>query len=372
MPIYKTGKTKNGKTQYRVFINYTDQRGTQRRVTRCVYGSAEAKAMEEELRKQLKEIELPDRMTVRQLFDEYMEAKKAEVRTSTYEKSRRILLGDVVTGEMDNTRLDKLTVPVLQKWKNGIGERSTKITTKNNSIKEFNAMLNYAVKMEYIPKNPLKIVGKFKDAYFETVQDKMQYYTPEQFRAYIQAAYDTRKSLLDYSCYVFFNVAYFTGMRKGEINALKWSDIEGNVIHVRRSLAQKTKGHYEETPPKNKSSYRDLQVPQKLLNVLAGWKSTLEQKAEWNEDMRLCGGIKPISDTNIENHNKLYAETAGLPHIRVHDFRHSHASLLCSEGINIQEVARRLGHADVKMTWNTYAHLYPKVEEQALKVLETV
>ena len=50
-------------------------------------------------------------------------------------------------------------------------------------------------------------------------------------------------------------------MRKGEINALKWSDIDGDIIHVRRSIAQKVKGPDIETPPKNKSSYRDLQMP---------------------------------------------------------------------------------------------------------------
>ena len=372
MPIYKTGKTQGGKIQYRVFLNYTDHTGKKRRATRCVYGLAEAKTTEDEFKRQAKEACLPSGMTIQQLFEEYMEAKKAEVRTSTYEKSRRTLLHDVITDDIKNLRLDKLTVSVLQKWKNEVAKKPQKITTKNNYIKEFNTMLNYAVRMEYIPKNPLKIVGKFKEAYFETTQEKLRYYTPEQFRLYLQAAEISRKNLLDYACYVFFNVAYYTGMRKGEINALKWSDLEENTIHVRRSIAQKTKGSYEETPPKNKSSYRDLQIPKKLIKILDEWKHTLIEKYEWNEDMRLCGGIKPISDTNIENHNKQYAELAGLPHIRVHDFRHSHASLLCNEGINIQEVARRLGHADVKMTWNTYAHLYPKAEEKALEVLEKV
>lgn len=63
---------------------------------------------------------------------------------------------------------------------------------------------------------------------------------------------------------------------------------------------------------------------------------------------------------------------AGVKKIRIHDFRHSHASLLANAGINIQEVARRLGHSRIEMTWNTYSHLYPKEEERAIKVLDEI
>ena len=68
----------------------------------------------------------------------------------------------------------------------------------------------------------------------------------------------------------------------------------------------------------------------------------------------------------------LYSSLAGVKTIRIHDFRHSHASLLANMGINIQEVARRLGHSNVEMTWNTYSHLYPKEEEKAIAILNAV
>jgi len=64
--------------------------------------------------------------------------------------------------------------------------------------------------------------------------------------------------------------------------------------------------------------------------------------------------------------------TARLKVIRVHDFRHSHASLLVNEGINIKEISRRLGHAKVEITWNTYSHLYTREEERATAVLNKV
>lgn len=66
------------------------------------------------------------------------------------------------------------------------------------------------------------------------------------------------------------------------------------------------------------------------------------------------------------------AGLAGIKAIRIHDFRHSHASLLANEGINIQGVSRRLGHSKIEMTWNTYSHLYPREEERAVEILNKI
>ena len=149
--------------------------------------------------------------------------------------------------------------------------------------------------------------------------------------------------------------------------------IEGNVIHVRRSVAQKIKGKkIVETPPKNKTSYRDVQIPSVLIQILKEHKDRHKTAKGFSEDFRVCGGPSCLSDTAISNKNISFATQAGLPVIRIHDFRHSHASLLVNHGINIQEVARRLGHSKVEITWNTYSHLYPKEEDRALEVLESL
>lgn len=172
---------------------------------------------------------------------------------------------------------------------------------------------------------------------------------------------------------MFFSIAFYTGARKGEINALKWSDIDGDILHIRRSIAQKLKGGDVETPPKNKSSYRDLQIPAPLMEILSEHKERQKEASRlFTEDYRICGGERPLRDTSIENKNKAFSKAAGLPHIRIHDFRHSHASLLANEGINIQEIARRLGHSNVQMTWNTYSHLYPREEERAVEILNRI
>lgn len=371
MPIYKMNGKKDGKQQYRVRINYTDQSGKARQIDRVTYGSTEAKMLESQLQKEIKEQAPSSKKTVQDLYDEYIAAKKHEVRETTLDKSKRILNGNVIP-QLGNIRIDRLTNPVLQKWKTEIAEKDLKIKTKQNFYKEFNAMLNYAVKMDYIPKNPLPNIGNFKEVYFETQQDKLHYYTAEQYRKFAAVARQEAVTLIDWGYYVFFSIAFYTGMRKGEINALKWSDVDGDIIHVRRSIAQKVKGGDIETPPKNKSSYRDLQMPVPLINILNEHKARQKLAKEFTEDFRVCGGIACLRDTSIENKNKQFSKAADLPHIRIHDFRHSHASLLVNEGINIQEIARRLGHSKIEITWNTYSHLYPREEERAVQILNKI
>lgn len=371
MPIYKMQGSKNGLQKYRVRVNFTNLSGNPQQIERVVYGAQEAKILERELLHEIKEQPASSRMTVQDLYEEYMAAKKHDVRETTYDKTSRILNNSVLP-YLKDVRINKLSAPILQKWKSAIAEKDLAITSKQNVYRELRAMLNYAVKLEYLPKNPLTTVGNFKEVYFEAKQDKLQYYTPEQFLKYIAVARENCATLNDWGYYVFFSIAYYTGMRKGEINALKWSDIDGDIIHVRRSIAQKLKGGDRETPPKNKTSYRDLQMPDPLIKVLQEHKERQKQLDSFSEDWRVCGGIQCLRDSSIDNKNRQFSAEAGLPRIRIHDFRHSHASLLANEGINIQEIARRLGHSKIEITWNTYSHLYPREEERAVSILNKI
>lgn len=370
MPIYKTAVKKDGKQQYRVHVNFTDQQGKYRQKTKLVYGAAEAKLAEMELQKETGETMSGQCMTVNELFDEYICAKKSEVRESTLDKSSRTLK-DCALPYLGAEKLRALTTPKIQKWKNQIAERDLSITTKNNYYKELHTLLNFAVKMGYIGKNPLNAVGRFRDAYFKPKKEALHYYTAEQFAQFAKAAKTGLKSLTEHGYMTFFYIAFYTGMRKGEINALKWSDIEGDIIHVRRSVNLKL-GGVTETPPKNKSSYRDLQIPEPLQKILAEQKERQQIVKSFSDDFRVCGGIKCLSDTGIRNFYIKVQTLAGLPAIRIHDFRHTHATLLINEGISIQEIARRLGHSNVEITWKVYAHLYPREEERAIKILNSI
>lgn len=379
MPIYKMNGKKDGLQKYRVRINYTDSTGKAKQLERVAYGREEASELEARLRSELKELSAP-RMTVQELYDEYIRSKKYEVREATIDKIKQRMEGFVLP-PLKDYKLEKLSPSVLQKWKSDIEERTTasnerlSLKYKQNIYGTFKAFLNYAVHMEYVPKNPLDKVGNFKDA--NAIKKKMDFYTAEEFLEFIAAAYanatqSTLDSINEWNYYVFFNIAFYTGMRKGEIYALKWTDIDDNIIHVSRSITQKVSGGDRETPPKNKSSIRNISIPMPLKEALDIHYNNYKTIDGFNDDWYICGGKSCIRDTTLENHNKMYAKLAGVKKIRIHDFRHSHASLLANNGINIQEVARRLGHSNVEMTWNTYSHLYPQEDERVLSVLNKI
>lgn len=378
MPIYKMNGSKYGKQKYRVRINYQDSFGNNRQIDRIAYGAAEAKELERELNYKLKEATPDASLTVGALYDEYIKSKRSKVRESSLHKTMGILNNHILPS-LSNVKLQKLNSKIMQMWEDEMNAKTTAdgkllgIKTKQNAYSEFKSMLNYAVKMDYISKNPLSKIDNFKDA--EGIKQEMQYYTAEEFKKFISAARDSAengRNIVGWDYYVFFNIAFYTGMRKGEIHALKWTDIDGEYISIKRSITQKLKGNDKETPPKNKSSIRTIQMPKPLINVLNEHKERLTANGSFDENFRICGGERPLRDTSIENANKKYAKAAGVKKIRIHDFRHSHASVLANSGINIQEVARRLGHAKIEMTWNTYSHLYPKEEERATEILNKI
>ena len=109
-----------------------------------------------------------------------------------------------------------------------------------------------------------------------------------------------------------------------------------------------------------------LEMSTQLIEILEEQRKRQQLLHNFTDDYRVCNNIR---NSSVERKNRLYSATAGLKTIRIHDFRHSHASFLAHKNIKIQEIARRLGHAKIEETWKTYAHLYPKDKEEAVKVL---
>ena len=368
MPIYKMDGKKEGLQKYRVRINYKDAFGKKRQLDRVCYGRAEALELERRL---MQKDEKPIR-SFRELFDAYLDHERISVRQTTFanvEKNLRLYVLPVY----ESAKLSDLSTASLLRWKTEHAKRGLSLRTNQNAYAAFSALLNWASKVEFIQDNPLRKIGNYREAEFTAPAEKLHYYTAEQYLKFAACARADAERMNYPGYFTFFSIAYYTGARKGEINALRWSDLDGKFLHIRRSVNTKLKGvPLLETPPKNKSSYRDLQLPAPLLEVLEAARAYQSRDPAFNESFRICGGAKCLSDTQLENKNKQFAAAAGLPKIKIHDFRHSHASLLANEGINIQEIARRLGHSDVKTTWETYAHLYPREEERAVAILDRV
>ena len=382
MPIYKVAGKKNGLQKYRVRVNYVDKAtGEYKQAERTAYGLEEARELEMRLTREAKDVQA-NNITFRELYTEYAATQRHTLRESTYEKTIRTLELYIVP-EFETIKLNKLSLQSLQKWKLHIDECTTAKGTplsleyKRKIFSVFRTLLNYAVKMEYLPTNPLAKLGNFKDS--NTIKSDMDYYTSDEFIKFItaslQCAAETEAktgNINEWNYFVFFNIAFYAGMRKGEIHALRWTDIKDNTINITRSISQKVKGADRETPPKNKSSARSIQIPIPLQEVLNEHYERCKTLNGFNDSWHICGGEQCLRDSTLDKRNRKYAEIAGIKKIRMHDYRHSHASLLANNGINIQEIARRLGHSSVEMTWNVYSHLYPKEEERALEILNQI
>lgn len=368
MPIYKEKGTKDGLQKYRVQVSYKAPDGSYKKHVRSVCGRQQAIAVEMQLKQHE---EVASSRTFGALYREYLTTKRQELRETSVEKIESAYKNHIQS-YFEGLRLSKINVAKIQKWKEQLHAKGNSTTTNKNTFGYLKAIFGYAEKHGYIKDNPMKRVDNFRDAYSVPDRAKIRYYTVAQFQAFIAGALEDAQATGNYNYYVFFHLAFFTGMRKGEINALKWSDLEGDQIHVRRSISQKLKGEDRETPPKNKSSYRTIQAPTRLLEILEGQRHRQQEKSGYSDENRICGGDACLRDTSIDVHNRRYADRAGLPHIKIHDYRHSHATLLANAGINIQEIARRLGHSDITQTLNTYSHLYPTEQERALKVLNDI
>lgn len=375
MPIYKLDKKNaDGKNQYKVRVNYTDIHGNHKAVTRNIYGKSEAKELEKTLMDELKSTPSGADLTLETIYTEYMASIKPEVRFSTYD--RKVVIWDNhISPYLKDYTLRELTPKIFTDWKLWMEEKPLALQTKRNVFAQLKSTLNFAVKMEYIEKNPINKIDNFKDSMHQ--DSEIQFYTPEEFAIYKAAALTRAQQIGNYDYYVFFCIAYYCGFRKGEIHALRWSCYKSGSLSVKKSISQKLKGKDMETPPKNKSSIRTIKVPAPLVQILIEQKKRQKELAkicgiDWTEDLFICGMTKPLRDTSVDNENRANAKNAQLHRIRIHDFRHSHASLLINAGVNALEVAKRLGHSTVDQTLKTYSHLFPTEEEKALNVLNNI
>lgn len=376
----KNGKPikKDGLQKYRVRVRYTAKRtdGTPeyKVVERTAYGKAEAMELEKELMQLANKTTVAPSdapQTVRELAEEYLSRMLTSnaIRESSHAKKTSVLNNHVLP-ILGDYKLGKLNQHILLAWQDEINKKPIGLKMKQLIYADLRAMMNYAVKLDYIPVSPLSKVENFRDANSaEHPEEKMQFYTAEQYHRF-DAVLSKDQTVRGKNLRIFFAVLFYTGCRKGEAQALKWSDYDGASVWIRRSISQKISGkRITETPPKNQSSYRKISIPEPLKHLLSEQLNRQKNDPSWTADWRICGGPDVISDTTVSNCNKKTAEAANLPPIRVHDFRHSHASLLINAGINIKAISARLGHSTVEQTWNRYGHLYPEQDNRILSVL---
>lgn len=225
------------------------------------------------------------------------------------------------------------------------------------------SILKYGVQHHGLNKNIASIIGGFKN---DELKKDLMFWTYEEFQRFINVVDD-----LTYK--TFFSLLYYTGLRLGETLSLNWKDIHDNVVKVNKTISQRTSaGGYVITTPKTKNSVRNVLMPSHLVKLLNDYYIYQKTFEGFNDKWFVFGGVRPLPETTIGRVKDNYCELAGVKRIKIHDFRHSHASLLINKGANPTIVAQRLGHSDIAMTLNTYSHMFPNSQNEIINLIDNM
>jgi integrase len=178
--------------------------------------------------------------------------------------------------------------------------------------------------------------------------------------------------------YVACVMALLTGMRQGEIMGLRWRDIDfdRNVIYIKQTLTQAAE---IKVGAKNASSVRSIHIPEKLVSELKiHRKMVLEERLYYGQDYEdndlvICTRTgKPMIPRNLRKEFYNLTDKLELPKIRFHDLRHTHATMLIQQNVNVKLIADRLGHSDIETTLNTYSHVLPDMQKSVSEKLDKI
>ena len=313
---------------------------------------AEAKRAEKEYLKMSEVFEGDMNMTFKDLYTKYYEVQKDIVRYSTLKTYRNRIK---YIGMFDKVKLKDMDAIHYQKWRTEMMKTNISNSYKNEIQKSLKIVINWAVKTYGFNMN--KFYGRIEP--FTSASDikkEMDFYTLEEFNQFISSAPN-----LQIKC--IYETLYYCGLRRGEARGLQWKDI--NWIDKRLSVTKQavTNGSesstfYELTKPKTEKSNRILPIAEILFRDLKQLYEEQKQFAEFNEEWFIFGNFIPITFYQMRHRNIEIARDAKIKRIRLHDFRHSCASLLINNNANIAVVSQFLGHASIEETLDTYTHMF--------------
>lgn len=331
---------KDGSTLYYVTFYCKQWDGTNKKIKKMGFTrQADAARYEQEYRDRLAG---SPAMTFAALCDRFLADYKNHVRESTYMTTRFFLVRYLLP-DFGKTPLNELTPVMIREWQNGfIANQRYKPTTLNKMHAALVIALNFACKYFGLAQNPATVAGGMGS---QKPARESRYWTREQFARFILSG-------LKPECVAMFSTMFWTGCRIGECLALTASDVdlENGIVTINKTKTKAAHG-YKISPPKTRNSRRKVSLPHPLAMILADWI----QRTDARNNDRLFTKDRATYATILKQH----AERTGLPIIRPHDLRHSHASMLINMGLPPKVVQERLGHASIQMTLDLYSHLYP-------------
>ncbi len=248
--------------------------------------------------------------------------------------------------------------------------------SKQDVFRSLKSIFKYAVKWNVLTNNPMDGVEKPRPSDTDDVDKEMQIYEEEEIET-LMLMLQSETELWR----MMFTLALAAGLRKGELLGLEWKDVdfENKQIYIQQSIVLTKQGpHIKST--KTKKSKRYVTIPESVMAELKKYRKHwakeklrkgdvwIEKEREWLFHAFNGTHLYPTSPskrwhTFINGHNFKY--------IRLHDLRHTSASLLIAQGVHAKIISERLGHSDISVTMNTYGHAFKSADRAAADKLDS-
>lgn len=325
-------------------------------------------------------IPINESMTVERYFYYWIfEYQINKLKPSTITRYESIFRNYIKSSQISNVKLKDLRTQHLQSYYNSLLEENTPINTLYTLNKAIKACLNQALKEEYLFKNYATLVSLPK----KPKNDDIVYFTLEEQKKFIEVCNGHRLESL-------FLFALGTGLRQGEILSLTWNDInfDDNTVSVSKSIREEkvfnSKGESEYKTliqqPKTESSNRVVPIPSNIIAKLKQFKIAQNKERLLKGDLYLQDSNfvfttpvgTPINQSNLRKiYNKLL-DKAEIPRIKFHALRHTYATRLFEEGIQVKTVQELMGHSNINTTMNIYTHVTKEVKNNAAEKLNQI
>ena len=292
-------------------------------------------------------------ITMEKFVDIYFQDKSIELKERSI-RNKRYMIDKYITPYLGKRTMNKIYPADIIRWQGIIKDMGFKPTYQRMVNNQLVALFNHAQKIYGLQHNPcskVKRLGK-SDA------EKLSFWTREEYDRFI-AVIEKGSTY-----YIMFQILFWTGCREGELLALTINDFdfENNTINIDKTYFRVNRKDVI-TEPKTDNSVRTITIPESLKEEIRTYISRLYK---YPSDYR----IFDMTDRAVQKALKRYIKESGVKDIRVHDLRHSHAAMLINQGVQPLLIKERLGHKDIRITLNTYGHLYPSQQKELAELLD--
>lgn len=308
------------------------------------------------------------KMPFSEFLENWLKSKKPVVTAHTW-RTYCQLVRDYIGPTLGEIKLRDLSPNQIQHFYNECVDAGIGLRTVQKTHTVLHASLNFAMKAGMIGRNPAKATQPPKPK-----QKEMRFLNAEQAKQLLETAKKTHDPN-----FALYHLALVTGMREGELLSLKWENVDLvlGILNVKHNLVRRPGGGLQLKSPKTKASIRSIKLGQETISVLAEQMKRLEQAQEASNGLwQNTGHVftssvgTPIDPSNLLKQFRQLLRKAGLPKIRFHDLRHTAASLMLNNGVDVLVASQRLGHAKPSITLDVYGHLMPATQSHAAEMLD--